>query len=219
MGIVVDSRITLKDVLRDKPTGSRGRPAAVLDTPGQVSRTPPGSESGACRHRGRSGTWERHRSPGHMSGLGHRASTGPGVAWRLPPRHAPRGDTTHRRQPARYRDASAERSDPRRAGGPSSRSIVPTKGGHPGPRDPRAGRRRRASPCAGETDGRDLESTNRHPNTAAPGGPGGPRSGAGIHAPGPPDRGRRGAGGVPPHASVEGPRDGRGHSGGVRRTP
>src|SRR4029450_9066164 len=116
MGIVVDSRITLKDVLRGKPTVSSGRKAAVLDTPGQVWRTPPGSESGACMHRGNSGTWESHLSPCHIPGLGHRVTKGPGVAWRLPPRHEPHGDNPNGRQQARYWEASDERSDLRRAG-------------------------------------------------------------------------------------------------------
>jgi hypothetical protein len=101
MGIVVDSGITLKDVLRGKPTVSSGRQAAVLDTRGQVSRTPPGSESGACSHRGSSGTWESHLSPGHIPGLGHRATKGPGVTWRLPPRREPLGDTTNKRKQTR----------------------------------------------------------------------------------------------------------------------
>jgi hypothetical protein len=184
----VDSRRTLTEVLRAQPTGSSGRQAAVLDTPGQVSRTPPGSESGAGHQRGRSGTWERPLSPGPISGVGPRASQGPGVAWRLPPRHAPGGDTTTRRQPARSREARDARRDPRRAGWQSERRIVPTQVGTPGPRDPRAGRRRRASRGAGETEGRDLESTNRPTNTSAPGGTGGPRACAGMHDPGPPAR-------------------------------
>ena len=111
MGRVVDRRLTLKAGLREKATGSRGRKAAVLDTPGHVSRTPPGSASGACRQRGRSGTWASPRSPGHMSGVGHRATNSPGVPWRLPPRHAPLGDTTPRRQPAR--DSGRARRAPR----------------------------------------------------------------------------------------------------------
>src|SRR5437016_3183256 len=145
MGIVVDNRITLKDVLRGKPTVSSGRKAAVLDTRGQVSRTPPGAESGAWSHRGSAGTWESHLSPGHIPGLGHRATKGPGVAWRLPPRHEPLGDTTNGRKQARDREASDERSDLRRAWWQSERSIVPTKVGHQGPQDPREARRRRAS--------------------------------------------------------------------------
>ena len=47
-----------QEVLRGKPTVSSGRKAAVLDATRRVFRTPPGSESGACIHRGDSGTWE-----------------------------------------------------------------------------------------------------------------------------------------------------------------
>jgi hypothetical protein len=49
--------------LRGKPTVSSGRKAAVLGATWQASRTPPGSKSGACIHRGSLGTWESHLSP------------------------------------------------------------------------------------------------------------------------------------------------------------
>jgi hypothetical protein len=48
-------------------------------------------------------------------------------------------------------------------------------------------RQRRASRGAGQTDGRALESTNRHSPTAAPGGAGRPRSGPGVPDPGLPE--------------------------------
>ena len=50
-------------VLRGKPTVCTHRKAAVLGASGRVPRTPPGSESGACMHRGHAGTWERPLSP------------------------------------------------------------------------------------------------------------------------------------------------------------
>src|SRR6266571_1875309 len=115
MGIVVDNRITLKDVLRGKPTVSSGRKAAVLDTLGQVSRTPPGSKSGACLHRGSSGTWESHLSPCQTPGVGDRVTKSPGVVWGLRPDHEPARDTTTTPKWARYRGASDKRSDRRRA--------------------------------------------------------------------------------------------------------
>src|SRR5215475_14494225 len=102
MGIVVDSEITLKDVRRGKPTVSSGRKAAVLDTLGQVSRTPPGSASGACSHRGSSGTWESQRSPWHSPGMGDRVPKSPGVAWELQPDHEPARETTNVEKQARY---------------------------------------------------------------------------------------------------------------------
>ena len=52
-----------QEVSRGKPTVCKRRKAAVLDAVWRVSRTPPGSESGACSHRGNSGTWESHLSP------------------------------------------------------------------------------------------------------------------------------------------------------------
>ena len=44
---VVDSRITLQEILRGKPTVSSDRKAAVLNTQGRVLRTPPGSNVAA----------------------------------------------------------------------------------------------------------------------------------------------------------------------------
>jgi len=187
MSIVVVIKIP-SDGSRGTPTVCTHRKAAVLGALWQVRRTPPGSESGAYLHRGNSGTWESHLSPGHIPGLGHRATKGPGVAWTLPPRHEPLGDTTNGRKRARYREASDERSDPRRAWWQSERSIVPRKVGNRRPRDPLEGRRRRASRSAGRKDGRDLAITNRHTTTSAHCGTGGPRLRAGIHDPGPPDR-------------------------------
>jgi hypothetical protein len=45
------------------PTVSSGWKAAVLGALGRVRRTPPGSKSGACLHRGNAGPWESHLSP------------------------------------------------------------------------------------------------------------------------------------------------------------
>ena len=70
----------------------------------RVHRTPPGSESGACLHRGSSGTWENHLSPCTIPGLGDRVTKGPGVIWGLRPDHEPDGDTTNGRKQARYRE-------------------------------------------------------------------------------------------------------------------
>jgi len=115
MGIVVDKRITLKTVQRGTPTVSSGRKAAVLGARGRVRRTPPGSKSGACMHRGSSGTWESHVSPCQTPGVGDRVTKSPGVVWGLRPDHEPVRDITNAQKRARYRGASDERSDPRRA--------------------------------------------------------------------------------------------------------
>ena len=145
MGLVVDNRRTRKTVQRGTPTGSRGRQAAVLGAGGRVRRTPPGSQSGAGLHRGSAGTWESHVSPCHMPGPGDRGSTSPGVVWGLRPEDEPVRDSTNAPTAARYRDASAKRSARRGARWPSSRRRVPEQVGHQGRRDPREGRRRRAS--------------------------------------------------------------------------
>ena len=95
MSSVVDERISLKAVARGKPTVSSGRKAAVLKAQGRAVRTPPGSKSGACIHRGSSGTWESHLSPCQPPGLGDRVTKGPGVVWGLRPDHEPVKDTTN----------------------------------------------------------------------------------------------------------------------------
>jgi len=185
MSRVVDERISLK--ARGKPTVSSGRKAAVRDAGRQGSRTPPGSKSRAYIHRGSSGTWESQLSPCHIPGLGDRATKGPGAVGELRPDHEPQRDTTNARKQARYRGASDKRRVPRGAAWQSSRSIVPGKGGNQGPRNPREGRRRRASRGTGQTDGRYLESPNRHTKTPAPCGAGRPRPRSGGHHPGAPD--------------------------------
>src|SRR5712691_10042762 len=102
----VDSRIALKAVERGKPTVCKPRKAAVLSALWRVSRTPPGSESGACIHRGNSGTWESQLSPCLIPGLGDRATKSPGVVGGFPPwPRALRGDHEPRKQ-ARYRGTS-----------------------------------------------------------------------------------------------------------------
>jgi hypothetical protein len=95
MGRVVDSRIILTVVRRKTPTVSSGRQAAVLKASGRAVRTPPGSKSRACLHRGNSGTWESHVSPCQPPGLGDRVPKGPGVVWGLRPAHEPVRDTTN----------------------------------------------------------------------------------------------------------------------------
>jgi len=113
---VVVNRIAAA-VWRQKPTVCMRRKATVLCATWRVHRTPPGSESGACLHRGSSGTWENPLSPCTTPGLGDRVTKGPGVIWGLRPDHEPDGDTTNGTKQARYRGASDKRSDPRRAGG------------------------------------------------------------------------------------------------------
>ena len=95
MVIVVDNRITLKVVQRGTPTVSSGRKAAVLGAGGRVRRTPPGAKSGACVHRGSSGTWESRLSPCWIPGMGDRVTKSPGVVWLLPPWHEPVTDRTN----------------------------------------------------------------------------------------------------------------------------
>jgi hypothetical protein len=218
----VDSRRLLKVVSRRTPTVSSGRKAAVLGATWRV---------GECRghHRGlRAGqactgvTWERGSTPWLLATFPERGTGRPkALAWPggFHQVASPGGTPRTPRKHARYREASDERSNPRRAGRESSRRLGPAKVGNRGPRDPREGRRRRASRSAGENDGRDLEITNRHPTTPAHGGAGRPRGRSCVDNGGPPDRRRLPSGGLPPHAQVErrGHRWGDGEA--VGRTP
>jgi hypothetical protein len=78
-----------------KPTVCMRWKAAVLDALWRVCRTPPGSESGACLHRGNSGTWESHLPPCDKPGLGDRVTKSPGGVWGLPSGVEPAGETTN----------------------------------------------------------------------------------------------------------------------------
>ena len=84
---------------------------------------PPGSQSGACMHRGSSGTWASHLSLCPIPGKGDRATNSPGVVGGLRPAHEPVRDTTNAPQQARYRGASDQRSAPRGAVWQSERGI------------------------------------------------------------------------------------------------
>ena len=95
MCIIVVRGIPSRANKREKPMRCKPWKAAVLDTTGRVLRTPPGSKSGVCFQRGRSGTWESHLSPGDSSGLGDRRLKGPGVVGALRPNHEPARDTTN----------------------------------------------------------------------------------------------------------------------------
>jgi hypothetical protein len=128
--LVVDERISLKAVTRGTPTVASGRQAAVRQASGRAGRTPPGSQSGACMHRGRSGTGESHVSPWHTPGVGDRVTQGPGVIWGLRPEHAPGRDSPNAQKRARDQGASTQRSDLRWAAWQSERSIGPGPVGH-----------------------------------------------------------------------------------------
>jgi hypothetical protein len=73
--------------------------------------------SGACLHRGSSGTWESHLSPCHMAGMGDRQTTSPGVARERPPGYEPETDTTNAGSRQGIGSASDKRSDLRWVGG------------------------------------------------------------------------------------------------------
>jgi hypothetical protein len=80
--VVVVIGITSLRAREGKPTGCLTRKAAVLWTLyGDVLRTPPGSKSGACTHRGDSGTWESLLSPCHTGpeDQGYRLTKSPGA--------------------------------------------------------------------------------------------------------------------------------------------
>ncbi len=161
-------------VAREKPTGCRGRKAAVLDAPRRVSRTPPGSESGACLQKGDSGTWESPWSPWGISGVGVptiEVKT-PGVARRRPPRTRAlrnQGTQSQRRDP-RYRGRRGSTERPRErllavfaehspAG--RERGAPGREGGEPMSQGPTGGKAKPGSTFSGRTSGRDSGLTHR----------------------------------------------------------
>jgi hypothetical protein len=196
-----------------------------------AGRPPSWAQEGACRGppRGLSAgpacigvTWERGRPPGLLApcparGTGRpQALAGPGGFHQGA---SPSGPPRTPRQHARERDASAERSAPRRAGRASARRLVPVQGGTRGPRDPREGRRRRASRCGGRKAGRDVALPKRHHDTPPQGRASGPRYPAWVDDVGPPERRRRPAGGLAPHAPGERRGSRGGHGAAVCRPP
>ena len=64
--------------------------------------------SGACIHRGSSGTWESHLSPCHTPGMGDRVTKSPGVTWGFRLGHEPSGEITNARKHARYRSGERQ---------------------------------------------------------------------------------------------------------------
>ena len=178
---------------RAPPTVCSGRKAAVLGTPRRASRTPPGSESGACFPRGDAGTWESQASPWGIAGVGVPTGEGktPGVARRRPPRlRAVRehGPQSQRRAPRpRGRSGSTERprdgpgavfAEHRTAGG--ERGAPGREGGEPMPQGPTGGQAKPGRTFSGRTAGRDAGLTNRlhAPPEQCPTGQG--LSGAGV---------------------------------------
>jgi hypothetical protein len=180
-------------VARAKPTVGRGRPAAVLGTPRRVSRTPPGSASGACLHRGESGPGESPWSPWGIAGVGGPTVEGqtPGVARRRPPRlrawrepgtpsqrRAPR-HRGRRGSPARPREGPwAVFAEHRTAGW--ERCAPGRDGGAPLSQGPPGGQAKPGITVAGRTSGRDSGRTNRLHATPEHGPPGHALSGAGV---------------------------------------
>lgn len=161
-------------VARAKPTVCSGRKAAVLGTPRRVSRTPPGSESGACFHRGDSGPWESPWSPWGISGVGVptvEVKT-PGGARRRPPRLRAlreQGTQSQRRAPRpRGRRGSTERprdgpwavfAEHSTAGW--ARCAPGREGGAPMSQGPTGGKAKPGITFSGRTSGRDSGLTNR----------------------------------------------------------
>ena len=134
---------------RGKPTVCKRWKAAVLSAGGRVRRTPPGSESGACLHRGNSGTWESHLSPCPIPGMGDRVTKGPGVPWGLPPGHEPVRDTTN----AGSRQGIGKASD-KRSLREGQRAVVASystdEGGEVRPKRPTGGKATSGRACNGQ---------------------------------------------------------------------
>ena len=145
---------------RGKPTVCKRWKAAVLRAVGRVRRTPPGSESGACLHRGNSGTWESHLSPCLIPGMGDRVTKGPGVPWGLPPGHEPVRDTTNSGSRQGIGKASDERS-PRDGEVAVVAAHSTEEGGEVRPKRPTGGKATSGRACNGQTHERDSVLTNR----------------------------------------------------------
>ena len=147
-------------VPRGKPTVCKRWKAAVLDAFWRVSRTPPGSESGACVHRGSSGTWESHLSPCTSAGKGGPADQRP---WRGPGASTGRraGNGDHERwKPARYRGRERQAKRPERDRVAVVAAHSTGDGGEPRPKGPTGGKAPSGRASAGGRQGRDIELTN-----------------------------------------------------------
>ena len=136
------------------------RPAAVLGARWRVRRTPPGSESGACLHRGRSGTWESHRPPWASRGVGDRVLTGPGGVWGFQQAPSPHGSP---RTPGAQTVAGHARQAQDAARGWVAVVASPSPGasGAPRPTGPRGGQATSGRACNGQTHARDVARTHR----------------------------------------------------------
>ena len=143
-----------------KPTVCTHWKAAVLSALGQEFRTPPGSESGACFHRGNSGTWESHLSPCHTTRSG-----GPGdqKPWRGPgcfhqvtsPEGIPQ---TMGARKVSGNERQAKDSERGRRAVVAAHSTG--EGGEARPKRPTGGKAPSSRASAGRRQGRDIELTN-----------------------------------------------------------
>ena len=150
--------------------------AAVLVTLRQVSRTPSGSENGACVYGGNSGTRESQLFPdGYVpEEEGYRLTKSPGVGADAPPQPTNRKWTLHavtgthtQSEPIRYRSASEKRSarEEQLAVVVEHSTERPAgtdgEGGELRPNGPTEGKATPGTTFAGWKDGRDAELTNR----------------------------------------------------------
>jgi hypothetical protein len=145
---------------RGKPTVCTRWKAAVLGARWRVRRTPPGSESGACLHRG---TRELGRAIcllDDMPGLGDRVTKGPGAVWALRSDSEPFGDTTNARSTQGIGDrATSEGPREGQVAVVASHSTV--EGGEVRPKRPTGGKATSGRACSGPTHERDSALTNR----------------------------------------------------------
>ena len=157
-----------------KPTACTRWKATVLDALGRVFRTPPGSETRACSHRGNLETWESQWFPCVESGVGVptvEVKT-PGAGRRLSPlrRAFHKKGTQRKRSDARYRGRRGRTERPR--DGPlavladhSTEGREPCapgrEGGEPTSQGPTGGKAKPGITFSGRTSGRDAGLTNR----------------------------------------------------------
>jgi hypothetical protein len=152
-------RISLKVVARGKPTVCMRWKAAVLDAPWRGCRTPPGSESGACSHRGHSGTWESHLPPCYSAGMGDRRTKSPGVTRGFHLATSPFGrPRTLEASRVSGNERQAKDSETGRVAVVAAHSTA--EGGEVRPKRPTGGKAPSGRASAGRRQGRDLEVTN-----------------------------------------------------------
>ncbi len=180
------------------------------------SRTPPGSESGACHQGGHSGTWESQSFPGHES----RKRRGTGCTRALARTCGFQPSASRRRNTKTGSRPGMASPAPREAGRQGRLAVVvaqrtegwwaqPTnrQGGAPRPTGPTAGKATPGRTTVGGEDRRDLELTNGLNDTSTECSAGASAANDAVHDVGAPDRRGAAAGSLSPDPEGWGTRE------------